>query len=143
MKAEKAKTQSTIATAHETGFISAFVIPEKRSRYAEFLPKPKRRSEILNRLNHFFDFIAQRAIQIHRGSASDLAQILHARGAGRLGYIIGGDRDGFELPLEQAIDSSLASPSGAIISCIPGRLALYLQEFPPGDTFILHHEQST
>jgi hypothetical protein len=69
-----------------------------------------------------------------------LAEILRARGADRLGYIIGGDRDGFESPLEEAIDSSLASPSGAIISCIAGRLALFLQEFPPGDTFILNHE---
>ncbi len=138
MKAEQATTEPTNATAHEAGFIASFVIPDKRSRYSEFLPKPKRRNEILGRFNHFFDFIPERATQIPRTSAVELARVLRARGAGRLGYVIGGDRDACELPLEEAIDSSLASPCGAVISCIPGRLALYLQEFPPGDAFILN-----
>jgi hypothetical protein len=136
MKSEQANTES-IAEAHETGFIASFVIPTKRSRYAEFLRNPKRRNEILRRFNHFFDFIPQRATQIPRTSASELARVLGARGAGRLGYVIGGARDGCELPLEESIETSLASPCGAVISCIPGRLALYLQEFPPGDSFIL------
>jgi len=137
MKAEQATTEPITAAAHEAGFIAAFVVPDKRSRYSEFLPKPKRRNEILGRFNHFFDFLAARATQIPRASAFELARVLRARGAGRLCYVIGGDRDGCELPLEEAIDTSLASPCGAVISCIPGRLALYLQEFPPGDAFIL------
>jgi hypothetical protein len=41
------------------------------------------------------------------------------------------------LPLEEAIDGALADPGGVVVSCIPGQLALYIQEFPPGDTFIL------
>ena len=138
MKAEQATTEPVPDSIHEAAFIEAFVIPDKRSRYSEFLPKPKRRNEILRRFNHFFDFIPERATQIPRASAFELARVLRARGASRLGYIIGGDRDACELPLEEAIDSSLASPCGAVISCIPGRLALYLQEFPPGDTFILN-----
>jgi hypothetical protein len=137
MKAEHATTTPIVGTAHEAAFIEAFVVLDKRSRYSEFLSRPKRRNEILGRFNHFFDFIPERASQIPRTSASELAQVLRRRGAGRHGYVIGGDRDGCELPLEEAIDSSLASPCGAVISCVPGRLALYLQEFPPGDTFIL------
>jgi hypothetical protein len=54
-------------------------------------------------------------------------------------HIIGGSNkiDGEDLPLEEEIDSALADPRGVVVSCIPGRLALYIQEFPPGDTFIL------
>lgn len=38
---------------HEQAFVSAFIVPEKRGRYAEFLPKPKRRTEITDRFCHF------------------------------------------------------------------------------------------
>lgn len=140
MKAKQTKTEPVTASAQETAFIAAFVIPDKRSRYANFLPNPKRRGEILNRFNHFFDFIPERATQIPRASSSELAGVLRARGASRLGYVIGGGPDGCELPLEEAIESSLASGWGTVISCIPGRLALYLQEFPPGNAFILNSQ---
>ena len=124
---------------HEQAFISVFVIPEKRARYAQFLPKPKRRMEITGRFSHFFDFVPALAKQIPRGTATELAPFLRARGAGDTAHVIGGrdEIDGQDLPLEQAIDCALADPSGVVVSCIPGRLALYLQEFPPGDTFIL------
>jgi hypothetical protein len=127
---------------HEQTFVSVFVVPEKRTRYAEFLRMPKRRGEITNRLNHFFDFVPASAQQIPRSTASELAPLLRARGAGDTAHIIGGrdEIDGHDLPLEQAIDEALADPSGVVVSCVPGRLALYIQEFPPGDTFILSHK---
>ena len=119
--------------------MEAFIVQDKRSRYLEFLPNPKRRGEILNRWNHFFDFIPERATQIPRTSASELADVLRRRGAGRVGYLMGdGSGDGCEVPLEDAIECALASGWGAIVSCIPGKLALYLQEFPPGAAFILN-----
>ena len=141
MKAKQAATEATPNSTHEAAFVAAFVVADKRSRYLEFLPKPKRRGEILNRWNHFFDFIPERATQVPRTSASELAQALRRRGAGRLGYVIGdSSSDGCELPLEDAIESALASGWGAVVSCVPGRLALYLQEFPPGDAFILNFQ---
>lgn len=124
---------------HEQAFISVFVIPEKRARYAQFLPEPKRRMEITDRFSHFFDFAPALAKEIPRGTAAELAPLLRARGAGDTAHVIGGrdEIDGQVLPLEQAIDCALVDPSGVVVSCVPGRLALYLQEFPPGDTFIL------
>jgi hypothetical protein len=122
---------------HEQAFVSVFVVPQKRARYAEFLPKPKRRVEITNRFSHFFDFMPQLAKQIPRGS--DLAAQLRKQGAGDIVHVIGG-RDGFDgtdMALVEAINEAMIDPRGVIISCIPGRLALYMQEFPPGDTFIL------
>ena len=82
------------------------------------------------------------AKRVERGPGSELAPVLRARGAGDTAHVIGGRReiDGQDLPLEQAIDSALADPSGVVLSRIPGRLALYMQEFPPGDTFILSYK---
>ena len=57
---------------HETAFVSAFVVPEKRARYLEFLAKPKRRRELLDRLNHFFDFVPQFATVTGSRSESDV-----------------------------------------------------------------------
>jgi len=139
MKAKQTAIEATPNSTHEVAFVETFVVPDKRSRYLEFLPNPKRRAEILSRWNHFFDFIPERATQIPRTSASELAQVLRRRGAGRLAYVIGdSSSDARELPLEDAIESALASGWGTVVSCVPGRLALYLQEFPPGDTFILN-----
>jgi hypothetical protein len=128
---------------HEEAFVLKFVVPEKRSRYAEFLPKPKRRREITDRFCHFFDFVSALSRQIPRGTGAELAPLLRAKGAGKTAHIIGGreDIDGQDLPLEEAIDSALADPSGVVISCVPGKLALFIQEFPPGDTFILSCKQ--
>jgi hypothetical protein len=122
---------------HEQAFVSVFVVPEKRARYAAFLSNPKRRFEITNRFSHFFDFVAQRATPVPRDSS--LAALLRKRGAGNVAHVIGGrdGLDGRDMPLEQAIDEAMTDPGGVVISCIPGRLALYLQEFPPGDAFIL------
>jgi hypothetical protein len=127
---------------HEQAFVSVFVVPEKRTRYSEFLPKPKRRVEITRRFDHFFDFVPALAKQVSRGTASELAPLLRARGAGDTAHVVGGrdEIDGRELPLEEAIDGALAEPGGVVVSCVPGRLALYIQEFPPGDTFILSYK---
>jgi hypothetical protein len=122
---------------HEQAFVSVFVVPEKRARYAEFLPKPKRRRAITRRFDHFFDFMPKLAKQVPRDS--DLAAQLRKQGAGDMVHVIGRRRglDGGDLPLEEAINEAMIDPSGVVISCVPGRLALYMQEFPPGDTFIL------
>ena len=124
---------------HEQAFVSVFVIPEKRARYAEFLAKPKRRGEILDRLNHFFDFVPELVTRIPRDSPKYLAALLRKRGAPAEAYLIGSSSrfDGCELPLVAAIDCAFSEGWGIVISCLPGRLALYVQEFPPGDVFIL------
>ena len=137
MNTDRANTKSEAAQIHENGLISEFIILDKRSRYSEFLSHPKRRIEILRRLNHFFDFRSERSSKIERLSSKEFVRLLRLRGAGRHGYVIGGNKDGCELPLEEAIESSLESPSGSVVSCIPGKLALYLQEFPPGEAFVL------
>ena len=119
----------------EEAFVSVFVLPEKRERYLEFLRKPKRRVEITLRFSHFFDFRPELATQIARDS--DLVSLLRKKGAGSTTHVIGGRADGRNMPLEDAIAEAMTDPSGVVISCVPGQLALFMQEFPPGNTFIL------
>ncbi len=65
--------------------------------------------------------------------------MLREHGAYETAHVIGGRReiDGLELPLEEAIDSALVDLSGVVVSCVPGQLALFIKEFPPGDIYIL------
>jgi hypothetical protein len=125
--------------SHEEAFVSAFIIPEKRGRYAQFLRQPKRRQEILRRFNHFFDFVPQLATPIQRGSAEEMAAVLRRHGAGATAHVLGGPDgvDGCELPLVDALDAAIRAPGGTVVSCVPGRLALHLEEFPPGDGNVL------
>ena len=126
------------ASTHERLFVETFVIPEKRARYLEVLPNPKRRAEILSRWDQFFDFIPEHAFGVPRAPASELAQLLRRRGAGGVGHVMGNcASEGRELPLEAAIESALDSGWGAVVSCIPGKLALFIEQFPPGNAFIL------
>jgi hypothetical protein len=120
---------------HEEAFVSVFVVPEKRQRYLDLLRKPKRRVEITRRFSHLFDFVPELATPIPRNS--DLVSLVRNRGAGPSAHIIGGDADGKDMPLVDALHEAMKDPSGVIISCVPGRVALLMQEFPPGDTFIL------
>lgn len=124
---------------HEQAFVSAFVVSEQRTRYAEFLPKPKHRVKITDRFCHKFDFVPKLAKQVPRTVAPELAKLLRKHGAGDTAYVIGGRDaiDGQEFPLEEAIDAALADPAGVVISCVPGQLALLIQEFPPGDVYLL------
>jgi hypothetical protein len=119
---------------HESGLISTFVVAEKRERYAALLRNSKKRQSILNRFNHFFDFVPQLAHQLPRNSP--LGKMLRSAGSPESVYVIGGSDDGADLALNDAIQRCMESPSGAVISCVPGELALFLQEFPPGDVFL-------
>jgi hypothetical protein len=125
--------------SHEDAFVSAFIIPEKRDRYAQFLRQPKRRQEILRRFNHFFDFVPQFATPIPRDSPEQLAAVLRRYGAGATAHVLGGPEgvDGCELPLIDALDAAIRAPGGIVVSCIPGSLALHLEEFPPGHGNVL------
>ena len=138
------KLDAMTGSDHERAFVSVFVISEKRSRYTEFLLNPKRRGQITGRFCHFFDFLPELTRKVPRGTSIELAPLLRAQGAGNTAHVIGGREviDGHDLPLEQAIDLALADPSGVVVSCVPGRLALFFKEFPPGDTYILSYKPS-
>ena len=57
---------SPLMSEHEIGFVSSFIIPERRERYLSLLGNPKRRGKVLNRLNHSQDVDLSLARQVPR-----------------------------------------------------------------------------
>ena len=86
---------------HETGFVSAFIIPERRERYLSLLGNPKRRGKVLNRLNHSQDIDFSVARPVPPGcDRESLAALLEKMGAGPICYVIAdaSDMDGQTMP---------------------------------------------
>jgi hypothetical protein len=124
---------------HEAGFVSAFIIPERRKRYLTLLGNPKRRGKVLNRLNHSqdIDFSLARP-EAPACDTESLAALLESLGAGPTCYVIAdaSDMDGQTLPLREALCRTSVHGFGVVVSCVPGRLCFFKPESPtPG--FIL------
>jgi hypothetical protein len=137
------KPEAPLAAAdHEAEFVAAFVVSEKRTRYLEFLANPKRRPEILDRLNHFFDFVPKFATEITAHSVTEVVRLLRAKDAPDVAHIIAdsSEWDGLDLHLSEAVGRAMSHEFGVVVSCIPGRLAFYKQE-APGKAFILQRNE--
>lgn len=126
--------------SHETEFVKSFITSEKRARWLQFLSDPKRRQEILGRLNHNLPFISGFGAEVpgDQDFPSELERRLKALGAGPTCHVMveGLKMDGRELPLSEALHGICMHGSGAVLSCIPGRLAYY-RPASPGAGFIL------
>lgn len=128
---------------HEEAFAKAFIPSEKRARFIQYLADPKRRKEMLDRLNGDLPYMPGFATAVpgHQDFPLELEKLLLAKGAGHTCYVIadGLKADGRELPLREALNLICMSEYGAILSCVPGRLAYYKPESPgPGLIFERH-----
>jgi hypothetical protein len=112
----------------EEATIRAFIDSSRRPRWLELLGSPKRRPEILDRLNHCGDFDLRYALQLEKGD--DPMVILTKHRAPVKCYVTSGSEklDGRELPLNEAIYATELEGEGTLICCIPGRLAYYYGE---------------
>lgn len=129
---------------HEEAFAKAFITSEKRARFVQFLAEPKRRREMLDRLNRDLPYMPgfATAVPSQQDFPDELEKLLKAKGAGPTCYVIaaGLKADGRELPLREALHLICMNEYGAILSCLPGRLAYYKPESPrPG--LILERQQ--
>jgi len=118
----------------EEAFVKAFLTSEKRARFLQFLANPRRRKEILDKLNHDLPYMPEFAAMVpgHQDFPEELEKLLKAKGAGPACHVIanGLKADGRELPLREALNLICLHPFGAILSCVPGRLAYYKPEAP-------------
>lgn len=118
----------------EEAFVKAFLTSEKRARFLQFLANPRRRKEILVKLNHDLPYMPEFASTVpgHQDFPEELEKLLRAKGAGPTCHVLadGLKADGRELPLRGALNLVCLHPFGAILSCIPGRLAYYKPEAP-------------
>jgi len=106
------------------------------------LLNPKTRTKFTYGLAHFRDIDERYRISIppSKQNPKEIARILAAKGAPQVGYLITEhpDLDGREFPLRQALDEIVGSGMGAILSCLPGRLAFLETE---DERFILEREK--
>lgn len=112
----------------EEALVDAFIIPAKRARYKAFLADSKKRSKLLNGLNHLGDLDPRFATEI--SAKADVVALLRARGAPEECHIVSDIRelDGKEMPLEEAIEEVVAGEADTLIACVDGRLAYYYGE---------------
>jgi hypothetical protein len=128
---------------HEAAFAKAFLASEKRARFIQYLADPKRRKEMLDRLNHDLPYMPGFATGIpsHQDYPDELEKLLKAKGAGPTCHVIadGLKADGRELPLREALNLICMHERGAILSCLSGRLAYYKPE-SPGQGILLERQ---
>jgi hypothetical protein len=122
---------------HEEAFARAFLPSEKRARFIQLLAQPRRRPEMLAQLDGRLPYLAAFApvVPSDQDFPEALEQLLIAKGAGPTCHVLvaGLKADGRELPLGEALRTICLHRSGAILSCLPGRLAYYKPESPaPG-----------
>ena len=118
---------------HEESFVRAFILPEKRARYLEMLKTPKRRQDILARLNHCLDYDASLATELSSAESNpeNLERLLRSKGAGNMCHLIGDqlELDGQEITLAEGLEAVKSHDFGAVALCAPG-LAYYKSEAP-------------
>ena len=119
---------------HEEAFAKAFLPSEKRARFVQQLADSKKRKEMLERLDGDLPYMPGFATEVpgSQDFPSELEKLLKAKGAGPTCHVIvnGLKADGRELPLREALNLICMHASGAILSCLPGRLAYYKPESP-------------
>ncbi|MEN6372031.1 MAG: hypothetical protein ABFD64_08460 [Armatimonadota bacterium] len=113
---------------HEDKTVSSFITREKRHRFRYFMDNPKIRSKELNCLNH--THVLEPSHTVWLSQREDIKALLRKEGSPENVYIISGDEriDGSTRSLSDAIEQIVESGWGAIISCIPGKLAYYRDE---------------
>lgn len=131
---------ATPAMGHEEAFAKAFLPSEKRARFIQYLAQPKRRKEMLSQLDHHLPYLPDFATVVpgEQDFPQELEKLLVSKGAGPTCFVIahGLKADGRELPLREALLLVCMHGSGAILSCLPGRLAYY-RPAPPEPGLLL------
>jgi len=114
-----------LAAQHETAFVNAFIVRERRDRYRTQLSSRKKRGSLLDRLNHrFSDDLDDRYVRSSPSHAIPPAD--------QLCYIIASEDqyDGKIVPVSAVDDILLSAYFGIVISYLPGKLAAYKDEAP-------------
>jgi len=129
---------------HEYQTIRSFVSRQKRARYLEFVADSRTRTKFTHALAHFRDIDTRykRPIPSSRQNPKEIERILKAKGAFAFCHAIteNPDLDGKDISLEEALEEIVGRGMGAILSCIPGRLAFMETE---DERFILERERVT
>ena len=121
---------TTVQHEHEQGVIKAFVLHEKQERFLTFLSKSKTRKKLTQELADFRCFDPRFATPIPWKGVQGIENIhglLKAKGAGNSCWAMSEDStlDGKEVDLESLLEKVIDNQMGTILSCLPGKLALF------------------
>ncbi len=123
-----------VLAPQEEATIRAFIVRERRERFLELLPNPKKRKKITDSLAHanpaWFDARFVKTIPPSESGADGIAKLLHAHGAGKTCWAISEDSrfDGREVELHSVLSEIVGYGMGTILSCVPGKLAFVESE---------------
>src|SRR5437773_2276966 len=130
---------------HESSFVAEFVVPERRARYLELLPRKKGRKKILDRLNHHSDLDARclRELSFSESRTDSLYNLLKKKGAGATCHVLAdsSELDGRDVPLQEALDHLASHQFGMVLLCLPGLLGIYKPE-DPSSVYLLENKSA-
>jgi hypothetical protein len=130
---------------HEAAVIRAFVQRDKQERFLGFLANPKNRKKFTESLSHFRWFDQRFAAPLqwkvdqdpkltpwgkHVSGIDNIYRLLKSKGAGMNCWVMSEDSeiDGREMDLRAALEHVNGRQIGAILSCVPGKLAYFESE---------------
>src|SRR4051812_38143379 len=109
--------------------LRSFVVAHRRDRLASVVRTKKRYHELTSWLAHGHPWDARWVTRVPVADQRPEAveRILRSHGAPDECHVLGGDSgtDGKEFPLRDALDRIVGSSAGALVICIPGRLAYH------------------
>jgi len=115
-------------------FIAAFATERAKRRLLALIETRKGRQTIMSGLDHVSWLDPRSAVLVPFGSqtADHIERMLLARGAPEVCRILSTDPElnGTGTSLKKALSMVVAGGSGAVVLCIPGRLAYYESEEP-------------
>ena len=122
----------TNSVNHEEAFVKAFISLHRQERFLEIIANPKKRAKLLTQLYHFNSLNPKFMVAIpsNQQSPSGVVKLLMAKGAGPKCYVMSTNSrlDGKEVDLETALEETVGSQEGTLISCVPGRLGYFEDE---------------
>jgi hypothetical protein len=117
---------------HEEELVRAFIPSHRQERFLEIIAKPKKRAEFIAQLYHFDDLNPKFMVAIppNQQNPSSLVKLLKTKGAGSMCYVMSTNSklDGQEVDLETALEETVGSQEGTLISCVAGKLGYFEDE---------------
>ena len=114
---------------HESAFVESFVLKTRRKRALEFLASSKNRRKFTSKFDHngldYFVTECIRPIEPRSQHPPQIAGILRTMGAPEMCHVIGGELDGDGMELLAALKQIVGYGTGAVVSCVPGKLAYF------------------